>query len=141
MVRKGGMRALKIVCAVTEEQEKYMNYLVHYFYTNIFPYYFDDEQLHEFENLEILSLDREHVTYNGTMKEAFQIISALQSLITIIEYVGESGDYERYRSLFERNINILRRNGITFPFMIEQFANKRRYPCSAYFPSSGKWLM
>ncbi|GAJ40948.1 YhcU family protein [Saccharococcus caldoxylosilyticus] len=132
---------MKVVYAVTEEQEEYMNYLVRYFYTNIFPYYFADEQIQEFEKLRILLLDGEHVTYNGTMKEAFQIISALQSLITIIEYIGENGDYERYRYLFERNIDILRRYGITFPFMIEQFANKRRYPCSAYFPSSSKWLM
>jgi histidinol phosphatase-like PHP family hydrolase len=132
---------MEIVCASTKEQEEYINYLVNYFYTNIFPYYFDDEQIQAFENLQILSLKGEYVTYNGTMKEAFQIISSLQSLITVIEYVGKSGDCKRYRDLFERNIELLRRYGIAFPFTIEQFMNKRHYPCSMYLPSQSSWLM
>jgi Family of unknown function (DUF5365) len=139
-VRKGG-KNMKMVYAATKEQEEYMNYLVNYFYTNIFPYYFDDEQINKFENSKILSLPREYVTYNGTMKEAFQIISSLQSLITVIEYVGESGDCKRYRDLFERNVKLLRRYGITFPFTIEQFMSKRHYPCSMYLPSQSDWLM
>jgi hypothetical protein len=135
------VRTLKVVCASTKEQEEYINYLVNYFYTNIFPYYFDDEQIREFEDLQILSLQGKHVTYNRTMKEAFQIISSLQTLITVIEYVGKSGDCKRYRDLFEQNIELLRRYGIVFPFTIEQFMNKRHYPCSMYLPSQSDWLI
>lgn len=127
--------------AVTPEQENYMHYLLHYFYTDIFPYYFDDEQIRQFEELGILSLDHEHVTYNGTMKEAFQIISALQSLITVIEHIGEHGEHEQYEWLFERNQNILARHGITFPFQARQFTRKRVLPCSMYVPATSQWVM
>ncbi|MBB6283861.1 YhcU family protein [Geobacillus subterraneus] len=132
---------MKIMYAVTPEQENYMHYLLNYFYTDIFPYYFDDEQIHQFEELGILSLDHEHVTYNGTMKEAFQIISALQSLITVIEHIGEQGECEQYEWLFARNQNILARHGIAFPFQARQFTRKRALPCSIYFPATSQWMM
>lgn len=132
---------MKTVYAATKKQEEYINYLVNYFYTNIFPYYFADEQIHEFEMLQVLSLQEKRMKYNGTMKEAFQIISSLQSLITIIEYVGKSGDCGRYRDVFQRNVELLRRYGVAFPFAIEQFAAKRQYPCSVYLPSQNEWLM
>ncbi|SFA51592.1 hypothetical protein SAMN05192569_103119 [Parageobacillus thermantarcticus] len=52
---------MKTVYAATKEQEEYINYLVNYFYTNIFPYYFTDEQIHEFEKLQVLSLQEKRV--------------------------------------------------------------------------------
>jgi hypothetical protein len=134
-------RAMNTAYAATKEQEEYIHYLVNYFYTNIFPYYFADEQIHEFEKWQVLSLQEKRVKYNGTTKEAFQIISSLQSLITVIEYVGKSGDCRRYRDVFQRNVELLRRYGIMFPFAIEQFAAKQHYPCSMYLPSQSEWLM
>jgi Family of unknown function (DUF5365) len=134
-------RAMNTAYAATKEQEGYIHYLVNYFYTNIFPYYFADEQIHEFEKWQVLSLQEKRVKYNGTTKEAFQIISSLQSLITVIEYVGKSGDCGRYRDVFQRNVELLRRYGIMFPFAIEQFAAKQHYPCSMYLPSQSEWLM
>ncbi|BBW97355.1 YhcU family protein [Geobacillus sp. FSL W8-0032] len=132
---------MKMMYAVTPEQENYMHYLLNYFYSGIFPYYFDDEQIRQFEEWGILSLDHERVTYNGTMKEAFHIISALQSLITVIEWIGERGKCEPYEWLFVRNQTILARYGITFPFQANQFAKKRAFPCSQYVPAASEWVM
>lgn len=132
---------MKTVYAATKAQEEYIHYLINYFYMNIFPYYFTNEQIHEFENLQILSLQEKHMKYSRTMKEAFQIIASLQSLITVIEYVGKSGDCGRYRNVFQRNVELLRRHGIAFPFAIEQFAAKHHYPCSMYLPSQSEWLI
>ncbi|MED3750768.1 YhcU family protein [Geobacillus stearothermophilus] len=132
---------MKMMYAATPEQEHHMQYLLNYFYTDVFPYYFDDEQIRQFEEWGILSLDHEHVAYNGTMKEAFQIISALQSLITVIEYMGEHGECDQYEWLFARNQNILARHGITFPFRAKQFIHKRAMPCSMYVPAVNQWVM
>ncbi len=71
MRREKVVWTLKMMYAATPEQEHYMQYLLNYFYTDVFPYYFDDEQIRQFEEWGILSLDHEHVAYNGTMKEAF----------------------------------------------------------------------
>ncbi|BAD74851.1 hypothetical protein GBL_2993 [Geobacillus kaustophilus GBlys] len=141
MRREKVVWTLKMMYAATPEQEHYMQYLLNYFYTDVFPYYFDDEQIRQFEEWGILSLDHEHVAYNGTMKEAFQIISALQSLITVIEHIGEHGDLEQYEWLFVRNQKILARHGIAFPFHAKQFTCRRLWPCSVYAPPASQWVI
>jgi hypothetical protein len=132
---------LKIVYAATKEQEEYINCLINYIYSNIFPHYFDDEKIVEFENLGVLSLHSEHISYNGTMKEAFQIISSLQSLIAIIEALEPNYIGEHHRKLFQRNIRLLGRYGISFPFLIDQFANGRKEVLSIYSQPANQWLI
>jgi hypothetical protein len=139
--RKRWYETLRVVYAATKEQEEYISSLVHYFYSDIFPRYFDDDEIMEFERLEVLSLQGESSTYNGTMKEAFQIISSLQSLITIIECVESNGVCDEYRNLFERNIHLLRQYDIMFPFTIEQFSQKRAFIFSIYSLPKNNWLM
>jgi hypothetical protein len=132
---------LKIVYAATKEQEEYINCLINYIYSNIFPHYFDDEKIVEFENLGVLSLHGEHISYNGTMKEAFQIISSLQSLIAIIESLEPNYIREHHRKLFQRNIRLLGRYGISFPFLIDQFVNRRKEVLSIYSHPANQWLI
>jgi hypothetical protein len=132
---------LKVVYAATKEQEEYIHYLINYFYSNIFPRYFDDSEIKEFKNLEILSLKGEHIRYNGTMKEAFKIISSLQSLIAIIESVKMNPIPEHHRKLFKKNVHLLERYGISFPFLIEQFTNRRKAVLSMYSQPANRWLI
>jgi hypothetical protein len=132
---------LKIVCAATKEQEEYINCLINYFYCDIFPRYFDDSEIAEFENLGILSLQREQIHYNGTMKEAFEIISSLQSLIAIIESIKSNHILEHHRQLFQKNIRLLEKYGISFPFLIDQFTNRRKAVLSMYSQPANRWLI
>ncbi|QPA31486.1 DUF5365 family protein [Thermaerobacillus caldiproteolyticus] len=132
---------MRVVYAATKEQEEYISSLAHYFYSHIFPRYFDDEQIEEFQHLQILSFQGGEFTYNGTMREAFHIISSLQSLITIIECIEENGGYDEYRNLFERNVTLLSQYGIVFPFTLEQFSKKRPFIFSKYAPRENDWFM
>jgi hypothetical protein len=132
---------LKIVYAATKEQEEYIDCLINYFYSNIFPRYFDDSEITEFENLGILSLQGEQIHYNGTMKEAFEIISSLQSLIAIIESLNSNHILEHHRKMFQKNIHLLEKHGISFPFLIEQFTNRRKAVLSMYSQPVNQWLI
>ncbi|RAK19398.1 hypothetical protein B0I26_10618 [Anoxybacillus vitaminiphilus] len=132
---------MKIVYAATKEQEEYINCLINYFYSNIFPHCFDDSEITVFEHLGILSLQEEQIKYNGTMKEAFEIISSLQSLIAVIESLKSNHIREHHRKLFQKNIRLLERYGISFPFLIEQFTNRRKAVLSMYSQPANQWLI
>ncbi|KXG09991.1 DUF5365 family protein [Anoxybacillus rupiensis] len=130
---------MKVVNAATKEHEEHIGDLIHCFYSEVFPCYFDDEQIQKFEQLQILSM--EGLRYNGTMKEAFQLISALQSLLTVIECIEHHGIQEGYHHLFERNVQLLEKFGISFPFTIDQFRKKRRRIFSMYSRPQNDWVM
>ncbi|WP_027409818.1 YhcU family protein [Anoxybacteroides tepidamans] len=130
---------MRIVYAATKEQEEYIENLIRYFYSHVFPRYFDDDQIKQFEYLQVLSLSNND--YNGTMREALQMISSLQSLLTIIECIEVNGVNEEYRHMFERNVRLLEQHGILFPFTIDQFQKKRPFIFSMYSPPSNDWVM
>lgn len=130
---------MRVMNAATREQEEYVEGLIQQFYSHVFPRYFDDEQIREFEQLNVLSVSLDR--YNGTMREAFQMISSLQSLLTIIECIEANGLNEEYRHLFERNVRLLEQYGIAFPFTIDQFREKRPFIFSMYSPPATDWIM
>lgn len=130
---------MRVMNAATREHEEYIESLIQHFYSEVFPRYFDDEQIREFERLQILSLPNER--YNGTMREAFQMISSLQLLLTVIECIEANGINEEYRNVFERNVRLLGQYGVAFPFTIDQFREKRRFIFSMYSPPQSDWLM
>jgi hypothetical protein len=131
---------LRVVYAATREQEEYVERLIQHFYSHVFPRYFDDEQIQQFECWQVLSLSSNH-DYNGTMREAFQMISSLHSLLTVIECIETHGINEEYRHVFERNVRLLEQHGIAFPFTIEQFQKRRPFIFSMYSPSSNDLVM
>jgi len=141
MPAKEVVSTLKIVYAATEEQERYIQILADYFYSDIFPYYFSDEEIIEFEKWGVLSLQGDRIQYNGTMREAFQIITSFQALIAIIQSLNPDYIREQHRKLFERNAQLLERYGILFPFSIEQFTNRRKFVLSQYTEPNNKWLI
>jgi hypothetical protein len=132
---------LKIVYAATKEQEEYIKSLIDYFYSDIFPHYFNDDEIMEFENLGVLSLEGDCIHYNGTMKEAFHIISSLQSLIAIIESLEPIYIRKHHRNLFQKNIRLLEKYGILFPFLIEHFTNRKKMVLSQYSQPANQWLV
>ncbi len=110
---------MKILIASTPEQEEQIQELIEYMYCTVFPDYFTDGEIRQMDDLKVLHTHVHEVEYVGTLKEAFQIISSLQTLIAIIE----TGCEEKvYREMFAHNAGILRGFGISFPFTFDQFS-------------------
>ncbi|RIW29610.1 hypothetical protein D3H55_18605 [Bacillus salacetis] len=109
---------MKILLASTEEQEDTIQELISYIYCTIFPRYFTDDEIEQFEELEILHTNTDYAKYNGTLKEAFQLISSLQTLISLIEADSSKNDYEE---MYDHNLCILKSFNLFFPFELYHF--------------------
>lgn len=132
---------MKIVYASTSEQELKIKNLVEYFYTSIFPNYFSEEDVTKFEKMNFLNVLGKNVL-NGTLKESYQIISSLETLIFLIESNGL--EKNKYQQMYERNVQILEELGLSFPFSHEQFLNQRDFGLEAdsvYIKTQGNFVM
>ncbi|MEH7417712.1 YhcU family protein [Neobacillus drentensis] len=105
---------MKIVFASTPSQEEEINELVRYIYSNIFPQYFSDEEISQFEELKVLDTSLDF----NTLKDAFQVMTSIQTVISILE---SSQLDEQYEMVFNRNVATLKEFGLFFPFDFEQF--------------------
>ncbi|MGF2615163.1 hypothetical protein FZC84_10240 [Rossellomorea vietnamensis] len=115
---------MKILLASTEEQEETIQELITYIYCTIFPRYFTDDEIEQFEQLEVLHTDTDYTRYNGTLKEAFQVISSLQTLISLIETDTTKSDYEE---MYDHNLSILKSFNLFFPFNMDHFREYCNY--------------
>lgn len=131
---------MKVVTASTPEQEEYIKELVNYIYTEVFPQFFTDDYIAEIANLHVL-IPKTDGLYNGTLKEAFQLISSLQALIAVIESVKSDGVLEAYCEIYEKNTAILDEYGYSFPFSIETFSKPKEDIISCYSSPSSPFVM
>jgi hypothetical protein len=113
---------VKIVFASTPSQEEEICELVNYIYTNIFPLYFTDDEICQFERLKVLHLGDRHFKEYGTLKDAFQVLASIQTLISILE---SSQLDDQYAELFNRNAANLQEFGLFFPFEFDQFTTSK----------------
>lgn len=113
---------MKIVFASTPDQEEMIRELVKTFYRDVFPLYYSDKDIKEFENLKVLHTSTRHFEYFGTLKEAYQVISSLQTLISILQSRERQ---PKYKKIFEINAEILKEFGLFFPFDYEHFLEER----------------
>lgn len=109
---------MKIVFASTPSQEQEICELVRYIYSNIFPIYFTDHEISQFERLKVLHTSEKKFEEIGTLKDAFQVMASIQTIISILE--SPSMD-EQYSGLFNKNAANLNEFGLFFPFEFEQF--------------------
>jgi hypothetical protein len=123
---KGGLQ-VKIVFASTPSQEEEINGLVRYIYSNVFPIYFTDEEIREFEQIKVLQTNQYH-DYS-TLKDAFLVMASMQTVIAILE--SPSPD-EQYADIFNKNVSNLQEYGLFFPFELEQFIQAKNLK-SNYF--------
>ncbi|MEH7356051.1 YhcU family protein [Neobacillus drentensis] len=110
---------MKIVFASIPSQEEKINELVRYIYSNIFPLYFNDEDICEFEQLKVLRSFEDY----STLKDAFQVMTCIQTLISILESTQLD---EQYETVFNKNVETLKEFGLFFPFDFEQFVDAKR---------------
>ncbi|MGM7683606.1 DUF5365 family protein [Cytobacillus sp. Hm23] len=132
---------MKVVYASTPEQEKQIEELITYFYSDIFPSYFTDEEITEMEKNNILSKVEMYKHYDGTVKEAIQIITSLQVIIHIIETIQYENVSEYYRTVFEKNISFLEKYSLSFPFQIENFSLPKTNIISYYCKPNNQFLV
>ncbi|MGM0837856.1 MAG: DUF5365 family protein [Bacillota bacterium] len=137
---------MKVVYASTPEQEDHIGELVQHLLTNILPYYFTDKEIENLESQLSLHTGAVHDTftvYNGTLKEAFHIISCLQAIIAVIETIQDEGIKLKHRELYKRNVNMLLDFGFSFPFAIEQFTQQTKNPTvlSKFIRASNQFLV
>jgi len=127
---------VKIVFASTPSQEEEINGLVRYIYSNIFPLYFTDEEICQFERLKVLHTSEEF----NTLKDAFQVMTCIQTLISILE---SSQPDEQYASLFNKNVETLTEFGLLFPFKYEHFeeAKNIRIPMLSIYSKADNELL
>ncbi|EKN62520.1 hypothetical protein BABA_25896 [Neobacillus bataviensis LMG 21833] len=110
---------MKIVFASTPSQEEEINGLVRYVYSSIFPLYFSDEEICEFEQLKVLRTPEDF----NTLKDAFQVMTCIQTIISILE---PSPLDEQYEAVFDKNVATLQEFGLFFPFEFQQFVDAKR---------------
>jgi Family of unknown function (DUF5365) len=111
---------MKVVFASTPEQRTKILELTKQLYTEVFPNYFTDKQIKEFEKLNILKFTSQQFEQLDTLKDSYQVIASLQTLILLLE--SENLD-EQYMETYYKNISILQEYGVQFPFDFNQFAD------------------
>nr|WP_197969877.1 DUF5365 family protein [Mesobacillus harenae] len=99
--------------------------LTRYFYTNVLPLYFSDNDILEFERVKVLHMTREHLDNFSTLGDAFKVLTSLQTVISILESASFKNKYE---PIFQKNAQTLREYGICFPFSFEQFSEVNYMP-------------
>lgn len=113
---------MKVVYASTPEQEEKILELIQHFYTEVFPRYFTDEEIRLFERLNVLHTSDRSFEYFSTLKDAYQVITSLQTLSHILE--GSHFD-SNYEILFNKNADTLNDFGLSFPFRFENFSDSK----------------
>jgi hypothetical protein len=131
---------MKIVTASTPEQETFILELIDYMYTEVFPQYFTDEYIKELKDLHVL-LPVNTDLYNGTLKEAFQLISGMQALIAVIETIKTEEIGDHHREIFAKNTLILEEYGYKFPLEIDHFMRVKEESISLFAKPTSQYLM
>ncbi|MEH6941478.1 DUF5365 family protein [Bacillus sp. JJ722] len=112
---------MKIVFSSTEEQEREIETALFHLRSTILPSYITSQDLNKYDEMGLLQFSIYENNYHGTLKEAYQLMTALQVITTIIEHVSKSLDYSQYDELFKRNAQIINHFGLLFPFTLQCF--------------------
>lgn len=109
---------MKIVFASTPGQEEEISELVRYMYTHVFPNYFTDQEIKQFERLQILHTTKQKFEEFSTLRDAFGVMTALQTIVSILD---TSIIDEEHAHLFKKNVATLKKYGLFFPFGLQEF--------------------
>ncbi|MDF2000982.1 hypothetical protein FC682_10440 [Peribacillus simplex] len=115
---------MKTVFSSTEEQEQEITSLVSRFYESVFPKYFTESEILHFREIGVLKPNQSSVTYLATLRDAFQVMTCLQVLMSILDKQKREDFMEsESEELFQHNINLLNEYGIFFPFYYDHFSS------------------
>ncbi len=117
-ISRGWSVYMKVVYASTPTQAEKIDELIQTFYSAVFPYYFSDDEVQHFSSLKVLHPTPEQMDRIGTLKTSYQVITSLQTIISILEVPQNKN---KYKQIFEKNVNILEEFELFFPFQLENF--------------------
>ena len=134
---------MKIVVASTEEQERHIEELVEQIYKEVLPRFFPDHKIVEWKKQSVLQPKATDQMYNGTLKDAFQIISSLQTLIALLDHIDGCKHEQEYQEMFERNSQNLNEYGYFFPLAFSQFkeAESQEGEFSQFIKPANSWIV
>lgn len=138
---------MKIVFSSTSEQEQEIGNLVSFFYGSIFPRYFTEEEILHFEQIGVLQTPANNISYFGTLRDAYQVMTCLQVILSILEKKENSNKSleRKFEDLFDNNIKILNDYGIFFPLSFDHFTSlnkeKSENPYLLYVEASNQYLV
>ena len=134
---------MKVVFASTKEQEEKIQELADYMFTFIFPNYYDDDEIANFKKIKVLHTSKRHFEYFSTLKEAYQVITCLQTIISILEYKLKHPTDTDYEEIFNHNVSILEDYDVFFPFYYCQFNStvKSKLSMSIYKKAANELLI
>ena len=115
---------MKIVFSSTVEQEQEIENLISMFYHSVFPKFFTEDEILHFQEIGVLQSNKDDFSYNGTLRSAFQVITCLQVMMSILEKKIEkqsAASQLELQKTFEHNNTLLNQYGIFFPFNYEHF--------------------
>lgn len=115
---------VKVVFAATVEQEQEIASLVEQCYHSVFPKYFINDEIIQFQEVGILQATKNGFPYNGTLRSAFQVITCLQVIISVLEKKEASPSLAvelKLQEMFRKNTILLNEYGILFPFDYQHF--------------------
>lgn len=107
-----------------------------YLRSQILPRYVSEEDLEKYTEMGLLQFSTQGNLYNGTLHEAFQVMTALQTIAFIVSDLNVSSQNElfKYTQLFDRNIAIINYYGILFPFNLSFFLKEKQEQDFLLFP-------
>ena len=117
---------MKTVFSSTEEQEQEIASLVSRFYESVFPKYFTESEILHFREIGVLKPNQGSVTYLATLRDAFQVMTCLQILMSILDKQKREDSIvmeSKSEELFQHNITLLNECGIFFPFYYDHFSH------------------
>lgn len=116
---------VKIVFSSTVEQDEEIDKLLEHLRTVILPKYMTEEELRKYEDMKLLQFSGD--LYNGTLGEAFQLMTALQTIITIIQAADKNDKQlpDTYQTIFYKNVQQLHAFGLFFPFKLSYFMKQQ----------------
>ncbi|MGM9923162.1 MAG: DUF5365 family protein [Bacillus sp. (in: firmicutes)] len=115
---------MKIVFSSTDEQEQEIEKALHNLRSVVLPRYIPNRDLEQYNAIGLLQFSTHGGKYNGTLKEAYQLMTSLHTITSIIAYINSAVEEEKsqYELLFMRNVEILNDLGLLFPFTFNCFS-------------------
>jgi hypothetical protein len=116
---------VKMVFPSMEEQEQEIAILVERFYQSVFPKYFTKSEMLHFQEIGVLQPNKSTHTYFGTLRDAYQVMTCLQVLLSILDKKEKENSFvidSRFEEMFQHNITLLNECGIFFPFYYDHFS-------------------
>lgn len=114
---------MSILMSSTIEQEEKIKTLCSYLSKQVFPRYIQSDLIEKIEAEKLFSLDDKQLEQVESLHDASCVITALNTIISILETSSLSTQYE---ALFTESIHTLQSYQISFPFPLSFFIEQKR---------------